>query len=196
MKECINCNNICDDDALFCTKCGQKFQDNESVETSAFQTTENPNTTKPNESYIDYYAELSDESTSVIPTKSVLEAYKESFKNYLNFKGRARRSDYFPTILINVFLIIFVYILVSIKSEEIGYIIFLVFTVLFGIPTISVTVRRLHDIDMHGAWIAVAIIPFFGWIAMLILCAKDSNENANEYGPSPKYLPPSFIPKF
>lgn len=195
MKECLNCNNICEDDALFCTSCGQKFQDVEPAEASAFQTTVSQNTKEPNESYIDYYAKLSDENSGVIPAKSIFAAYIESFKNYFNFNGRARRSDYWPTILINVFLIIFVYIIVSIKSEEIGYIIFVVFAALLGIPTISVTVRRLHDADMHGAWIAVAIIPFFGWLAMLFLCSKDSNENANEYGPSPKYLPPNFMPK-
>ena len=50
-------------------------------------------------------------------------------------------------------------------------------------PNIAVTVRRLHDLDKSGWWFLVGIIPFIGWIILLLICSQPGTEGANQYGP-------------
>ena len=54
-------------------------------------------------------------------------------------------------------------------------------------PLIPLCARRLHDIGKSGYYLLLGLIPF-GFIPILIFCAEDSEQNANEYGPSPKYI--------
>lgn len=60
------------------------------------------------------------------------------------------------------------------------------------IPIISLMVRRLHDIGYSGAFIFLSMIPFARIYLLYLLCL-DSQESANEYGPSPKYIMPITI---
>jgi uncharacterized membrane protein YhaH (DUF805 family) len=36
------------------------------------------------------------------------------------------------------------------------------------IPTLAVTVRRLHDIDRSGWWILIGLVPLIGAIVLLV----------------------------
>jgi len=50
------------------------------------------------------------------------------------------------------------------------------------IPSITVTIRRLHDTGRSGWWYLVTFIPYVGEILLLIFCILRSEEGANEYG--------------
>src|ERR687885_610071 len=54
------------------------------------------------------------------------------------------------------------------------------------IPSIAVTVRRLHDTGRTGWWILIGLIPFIGGIILLIFMVLDSEPGTNQYGPNPK----------
>jgi uncharacterized membrane protein YhaH (DUF805 family) len=54
------------------------------------------------------------------------------------------------------------------------------------IPSIAVTVRRLHDTGRTGWWILINLIPFLGTIILLIFMVLDSQPGTNRYGPNPK----------
>ena len=54
-------------------------------------------------------------------------------------------------------------------------------------PLIPLCARRLHDVGKSAYYLFLGLIPF-GFIPILIFCAEDSEQNANEYGPSPKYV--------
>ena len=45
----------------------------------------------------------------------------------------------------------------------------------------------MHDIGKSGWSLLIAIIPIIGSIILLIWEVKDSDQNANQYGESPKY---------
>ena len=57
------------------------------------------------------------------------------------------------------------------------------------LPTLSIRVRRLHDIGKRGELFFVGLVPFFYGITLLVLLCRDSMTEANEFGPSPKYTP-------
>jgi len=55
------------------------------------------------------------------------------------------------------------------------------------IPSIAVTVRRLHDMGRSGWWLLLWLIPFVGVIVIFIFTLLDSQATENEWGPSLKY---------
>jgi uncharacterized membrane protein YhaH (DUF805 family) len=54
------------------------------------------------------------------------------------------------------------------------------------IPTIAVTVRRLHDSNHRGWWWWIGFVPVIGWIWLLVLLCLDSTPGQNRFGPNPK----------
>ena len=54
------------------------------------------------------------------------------------------------------------------------------------LPSLGVSVRRLHDTGRSGWWLLVGVLPIFGGIILLIFFVTDSQPGENRYGPNPK----------
>jgi uncharacterized membrane protein YhaH (DUF805 family) len=54
------------------------------------------------------------------------------------------------------------------------------------IPSIAVTVRRLHDTDRSGWWILLGLIPLVGTIILLVFVCLDGTPGPNRFGTNPK----------
>jgi len=54
------------------------------------------------------------------------------------------------------------------------------------IPSLAVSVRRLHDTDRSGWWLLIGLVPLIGIIVLIIFYVQDSNPGENQYGPNPK----------
>ena len=120
--------------------------------------------------------------------------YQSVLKNYANFDGRARRSEYWYFALANFLIIL--------GLEILGFVVAFaleskVLTLIFGIlvigyllatiiPNISVLVRRLHDVGKSGWWYFISFVPLIGGIWLLVLICTDSQPGSNEYGINPK----------
>jgi len=106
-------------------------------------------------------------------------------KNYVNFKGRARRKEYWGFVLFNLIIIFalgFVGGIVGDGGEFFGS----VYSLAVFLPGLAVLIRRLHDIGRSGwSWL-FALIPLVGWIIVLIWLCKDSQPGENKYGANPK----------
>ena len=103
--------------------------------------------------------------------------------NYANFNGRAGRKEFWMFVL---FYIIFA-IIASVLDVLIGtYVAFtLILSLALIVPSLAVTVRRLHDIGKSGLWILIDFVPLIGPIWLLILLIKEGDPGANMYGPPP-----------
>ena len=74
-------------------------------------------------------------------------------KKYITFKGRAKRSEYWYWRLFEVTLAYASFRLDQIFLErDSGLFSLFIFAITF-IPGISVSVRRLHDVDKSGWWL-------------------------------------------
>ena len=138
----------------------------------------------------------------VVPRVGFIEAVKNAFKNYANFKGRIRRSEYWFFILFVSIPATIVLILMGFTIEEHvdseGYIYYtfprsvqlIILVVFLGFisPVLSSTIRRLHDSGKNGYYILVTFIPFCGTLILIIFLCDDSQKETNEFGPSTKYL--------
>ncbi|WP_239455599.1 DUF805 domain-containing protein [Flavobacterium ginsenosidimutans] len=126
---------------------------------------------------------------------NMIEWYKIAmFQNYANFSGRARRSEYWYFRLATGILFFAFAFLAIILSAILGPIVglsivgvlFFLYMLASIIPSLSVTVRRMHDLGKSGWTILVALIPFAGPIWMLVLLITEGEFGENYYGPDPK----------
>ena len=117
-------------------------------------------------------------------------AIQSFFKNYANFKGRARRSEFWysllfvgvvgvvlglvmpgtPTMLPDGTMIAGVGLLASLWQLAVL------------VPGLAVAWRRLHDVDKGGPYYFMALIPIVGAILLLVQFAKEGTPGANRFG--------------
>ncbi|MFN6934658.1 MAG: DUF805 domain-containing protein [Tsuneonella sp.] len=136
------------------------------------------------------------------------------FKRYAEFSGRSRRMEYWMFTLLNVIVVTVLAVAVlgaggvtGLLDPEasadpgagaaalfggFGLVILVYFLAIF-IPSIAVTIRRLHDRDMSGWWYLGAIvggmIPYIGFlvsIAFIVLMFLPGTPGPNRFGPDPK----------
>ena len=100
------------------------------------------------------------------------EAIKYCFSNYANFKGRAKRSEYWFFVLF-CFL---AYLISGILAPELYGIAVLV---LF-LPTFAAAVRRLHDGGRSGWNLLWAFVPL-GGLVVLVWLASEGQSSLNKY---------------
>jgi uncharacterized membrane protein YhaH (DUF805 family) len=116
--------------------------------------------------------------------------YLKVLKQYAEFNGRARRTEFWMFALFNLLFGIGAMILDNVLGLTFGMLGYGAFYVLYSlavlIPGLAVSVRRLHDIGKSGWMILVALIPIIGAIWLIVLYATDSNPGENAYGPNPK----------
>ena len=116
--------------------------------------------------------------------------YLEALKKYAVFSGRARRKEYWMFILINIVIAIVLiaidYLIGTFDPQTGAGVLQGLYSLAVLIPSLAVTVRRLHDTGRTGWWILIGLIPVIGGIVLLIFMVLDSEPGVNEYGPNPK----------
>ena len=95
------------------------------------------------------------------------EAYLSFWKNYINFRGKSTRSEYWVPTLVHLFLLLLAMVFMfTTKNSEVPFaILIMVIVVVFGIasfiPSIAVTVRRLHDVGRSGKMLIIYYVLSF-----------------------------------
>ena len=114
----------------------------------------------------------------------MFEYYVSVLKNYANFKGRARRKEYWMFVLCN-FIIGIVFGLLT-TVVPVLWVLSLIYSLAILIPGLAVAVRRLHDTSRSGLWILISLVPLIGGIWLLVLMFLDGTAGDNKWGPDPK----------
>ena len=125
---------------------------------------------------------------------------KVVFENYANFSGRARRAEYWYFVLGQICVALPLH-LISMAGmmnggsalSIVGFAIYGLFILGTLIPTLAVSVRRLHDTNKSGWYYFIALIPAIGSIILLVWFLTDGDRFRNNYGEDPKNVDgPSF----
>ena len=112
--------------------------------------------------------------------------------NYANFNGRARRKEYWMfTLFFLLFALLagFVIGILSAVGETVAMIAIILAVVWYLahlVPSLAVTVRRLHDTGKSGWFYLLAIIPYIGGLIIFIFTVIEGDKGDNKYGPDPK----------
>ena len=110
--------------------------------------------------------------------------YLDVVKNhYADFKGRARRKEYWMFVLINLAIAMVLSIIGGLfKAPGISAI----YTLAVLVPSMAVGVRRLHDIGKSGWMLLGGLIPLLGGLYLIYLCCLDGEKKTNAWGENPK----------
>lgn len=118
--------------------------------------------------------------------------YLKVLKQYADFKGRARRKEFWMFVLFNMIFAIIAMIIDRITGLTFGElpygVFYLIYCLAIIVPSLALWVRRLHDISKNGWMILIAFIPIVGAIWLIVLAVQDSTPGENQYGPNPKGL--------
>ena len=119
-----------------------------------------------------------------------MEWYLKVLRQFSDFKGRARRKEYWMFTLINAIVALIAVTLdnvLGLANEDflIGPI-YMLYVLAMLLPSLAVSVRRLHDIGKSGWMMLISFIPIIGGIWLLILFVTDGQVGENEYGLNPK----------
>ena len=112
--------------------------------------------------------------------------------NYANFNGRARRKEYWMfTLFFLLFALLagFVIGILSAVGETVAMIAIILAVVWYLahlVPSLAVTVRRLHDTGKSGWFYLLALIPYIGGLIIFIFTVIEGDKGDNKYGPDPK----------
>lgn len=117
---------------------------------------------------------------NTVEKPSFKDCYIKFWKNYTNFSGRARRSEYWYVVLANVLVSLVCMI------PYVGQVIGGLYMIAVLVPTLALMVRRLHDLGKDWYYIFFALIPLAGQIILLVWFCTDSQAGENEFGKNPK----------
>ncbi len=119
-----------------------------------------------------------------------MEWYLKVLKNYSVFSGRARRKEYWYFVLFNIIasmVCVYIDIYTGTFIPQSGFgLLRGIYTLLVLVPSIAVSVRRLHDINFSGWWLLITLIPLVGVIVLLVLFVRDGTPTGNRFGENPK----------
>jgi uncharacterized membrane protein YhaH (DUF805 family) len=120
------------------------------------------------------------------------EAIRSGFANAFAFRGRASRREYWWWALFQ-FLVVFTAAILdlvlwpeSARSAPFGGVLAGLVTLVLFVPTLAVSVRRLHDIDRSGWWFLLVLVPIVGAIVLLVFFLGRGTSGANRFGPPPR----------
>ncbi len=195
---------------MFCQNCGtqlgeSKFCPNCGAQVGGQQSAEQNSTSYTATQSVNY---------TQIKSVGLFRAYALMFKNYANFSGRSRRSEYWMAAVANYLIaliasIVFGAMIISeiegiidvlefkdafnipIKFSDFGSlgvfaVIMLIYALIIFIPALSLQVRRLHDTGKSGWFLLISFVPMIGGILLFVFMVLDSTPGANKYGPNPK----------
>ena len=127
-----------DRDGMYCSKCGGKVETNAKF-CGACGSTE-PANSQPT-------------------TMSFNQAIKSCLHKYRDFSGRARRYEYWYFALFQILVLIPVVIIASFIGGVAEKILLYTMALVFLLPNLAVTSRRLHDIGKSGWLQLVWLLP-------------------------------------
>ncbi|CUW37438.1 putative inner membrane protein [Magnetospirillum sp. XM-1] len=111
-------------------------------------------------------------------------AVKTCIGKYATFQGRASRSEYWFFALFNIILSMIASV---VAGASLGVLSVLPAILMIGlfVPSLAVSVRRLHDLGKSGWWFLIILIPVIGGLVLLWWFCQRGTEGQNMFGSDP-----------
>lgn len=129
------------------------------------------------------------------------------FSKYATFSGRASRSEYWWFVVLNLIISVVIYGIACASMPPIdatvvtqpgsyymavadaipgwAYTVMSIYSLAILLPSLAVSVRRLHDTGRGGGWIFINLVPIIGGIWYFILTVLPSQPGPNRFGEEP-----------
>jgi uncharacterized membrane protein YhaH (DUF805 family) len=111
----------------------------------------------------------------------LIEAWKlVVLERYAKFDGRAGRGEFWWFVLAN--FLVYVALLLLVQVSSVFLILYFVYALAVIVPSIAVAVRRLHDTNKSGWMLLLGLIPFVGFIILLVFYIQEGTPGPNDHG--------------
>lgn len=195
---CTQCGVSAPGQSKFCSSCGAPISEiapvNEQiVEIAIRQVPIASGTYQPVSS--SYTSQINAGLSETYSGLSMGEAIKSVFSKYARFSGRATRSEYWYFALFSLLITAGLLLLGSVLSSSggsmaetsaIAAFLLLLWWAAIVIPTIAVTIRRLHDAGYSGWLYLLVLVPYLGGLVLFIFALLVSQPSDNTWGKAPK----------
>jgi uncharacterized membrane protein YhaH (DUF805 family) len=111
-----------------------------------------------------------------------LKYFIKAIKKYIDFDGRARRAEFWYFHLFYFLFGVFLVLLegfTGLFSQFEDSVLLIIYQIILGLPSLSVHIRRLHDVDKSGWFLFFPIYSF-------ILFVSEGTAGDNRFGADPK----------
>jgi uncharacterized membrane protein YhaH (DUF805 family) len=105
------------------------------------------------------------------------ESIKTCLTKYVDFKGRASRSEFWWFVLFSA--------IANFGSGAISDQLQVIVALALFLPYLAASIRRLHDIGKNWYWILIGIIPLIGALVLIYFYVQKSSPTANAFGDVP-----------
>ena len=103
-----------------------------------------------------------------------MEEYLAMWRNYTNFTDRTTLRGYWMAFLYNILAMLGLSVISYIIHTQLLYSLYALAVI---IPSLAITVRRLHDTGRSGGWIFISLVPLIGEIWLIILLCQSTVED-------------------
>lgn len=127
--------------------------------------------------------------------RGIFDYYKDALRKYADFSGRASVREYWMFVVGNLIIgfvgglgALILAFIIGLGTDIYGLGVLFYVLVVGGyglyiiIPSVSISVRRLHDQDKSGAFYFLTFIPYVGPIVILVFMCLQGNTGINQYG--------------
>ena len=103
-----------------------------------------------------------------------VQAVQVCLRKYVDFEGRAARSEFWWFALFQL--------IVMIVASMLGRTVYTVVVLAVVLPSLAVGARRLHDVGKSGWFLLLHLLPFIGFLVLLFFWVQPSQSEGNTYG--------------
>lgn len=111
---------------------------------------------------------------------NIVDAVKLFFSNYVNFRGRSTRSEYWWVMVASIFISIIIAIIngiIAVATDEPSVLFTTIVCLALLLPIISLCIRRLHDVGKSGWFILLALLPIVDLYLIYLYCQPSDGPN-------------------
>lgn len=122
---------------------------------------------------------------------SYMDALKRGFKQYVTFSGRTSRSEFWRFMvcreiildgLAGFGLIVDMVLGNTSAASDYAMVLLVILQLVFFLPSLAITCRRLHDVGKSGLTFLLVFIPIVGIFVLLSNLVKKGDVSMNVYG--------------
>ena len=127
---------------------------------------------------------------------SYMDALKRGFKQYVTFSGRTSRSEFWRFMvcreiildgLAGFGLIVDMVLGNTSAGSDYAMVLLVILQLVFFLPSLAITCRRLHDVGKSGLTFLLVFIPIVGIFVLLSNLVKKGDVSMNAYGEKTGY---------
>ncbi len=109
--------------------------------------------------------------------------YRNFWRNAFRFSTRASRAEFWWAWGINFMICVLLDVLFILMPQT--GISMMVFALVTLVPTVSLWVRRLHDIGKSGGYVLLIFVPLIGPVMLIYWACMEGTCGPNTYGAVP-----------